>query len=111
MDNSEKTDYPHYGFIVDIMHDLKEKIQTVLENQLLEELVEREIPGGQDAMKRLLSAIEKELDDLPDDFKISTAEKIKQIMCLLQQTYNGDKKELYFDAYKKWENICFEGVE
>ena len=22
-------------------------------------------------------------------------------------TYNGDKKEMYFDAYKKWENICF----
>lgn len=22
-------------------------------------------------------------------------------------TYNGDRKELYFDAYKKWENICF----
>lgn len=21
-------------------------------------------------------------------------------------TYNGDKDELYFDAYKKWENIC-----
>ncbi len=21
-------------------------------------------------------------------------------------TYNGDKKELYFDAYKKWENKC-----
>lgn len=21
-------------------------------------------------------------------------------------TYNGDKKEFYFDAYKKWENIC-----
>lgn len=20
-------------------------------------------------------------------------------------TYNGDKKEIYFDAYKKWENI------
>jgi len=22
-------------------------------------------------------------------------------------TYNGDKNELYFDAYKKWENVCF----
>lgn len=21
-------------------------------------------------------------------------------------TYNGDKKELYLDAYKKWKNIC-----
>lgn len=22
-------------------------------------------------------------------------------------TYNGDEKELYFDAYKKWQNICY----
>lgn len=22
-------------------------------------------------------------------------------------TYNGDKKEIYFDAYKKWENRTF----
>ncbi len=24
-------------------------------------------------------------------------------------TYNGDKNETYFDAYKKWENICVKG--
>lgn len=23
-------------------------------------------------------------------------------------TYNGDKNELYFDAYKKWQNICYQ---
>ena len=23
-------------------------------------------------------------------------------------TYNGDKEEMYFDAYKKWENIKFD---
>lgn len=26
-------------------------------------------------------------------------------------TYNGDKQELYFDAYKKLQNICFEVKE
>lgn len=23
-------------------------------------------------------------------------------------TYNGDKNQLYMDAYKKWQNICFD---
>ncbi|WP_425474084.1 DUF6275 family protein, partial [[Clostridium] symbiosum] len=22
--------------------------------------------------------------------------------------FNGDRNELYMDAYKKWQNICFE---
>lgn len=26
-------------------------------------------------------------------------------------TYNGDKNELYMDAYKKWENKCFKEVD
>ena len=25
-------------------------------------------------------------------------------------TYNGNKDEIYMDAYKKWENVCFENV-
>ena len=26
-------------------------------------------------------------------------------------TYNGDKKETYLDAYKKWENVCVMNLE
>lgn len=26
-------------------------------------------------------------------------------------TYNGDKKEIYLDAYKKWENVCVKDEE
>ena len=26
-------------------------------------------------------------------------------------TYNGDKDELYFDAYKKFQNLCLGGAE
>lgn len=26
-------------------------------------------------------------------------------------TYNGDKQELYLDAYKKWENKCIKAEE
>lgn len=26
-------------------------------------------------------------------------------------TYNGDKDELYFDAYKKWENVCIKNPD
>lgn len=25
-----------------------------------------------------------------------------------EMTYNGDKNQLYMDAYKKWQNICFD---
>ena len=26
-------------------------------------------------------------------------------------TYNGDKKETYLDAYKKWDNVCVKDEE
>ena len=25
-----------------------------------------------------------------------------------EMTFNGDKSQLYMDAYKKWQNICFD---
>ena len=25
-------------------------------------------------------------------------------------TYNGDKKEWYLDAYKKWQNVCIKAI-
>ena len=25
-----------------------------------------------------------------------------------EMTFNGDRNELYMDAYKKWQNLCFE---
>ena len=28
-----------------------------------------------------------------------------------EATYNGDKKETYLDAYKKWENVCVKDEE
>ena len=37
-------------------------------------------------------------EDLPVDRKKATL--------IHELTYNGDKKELYFDAYKKFENKC-----
>ena len=77
MDNAEKTSYPYYGFIVDLMHDLKEKAQLVLENQLLEDTVDQDVPEGRIGMERVVEAIDKELEILPDEFKTSTAEKVK----------------------------------
>lgn len=94
MDEMDKTSYPHYGFIVDITYDLKEKIQNVLENQLLDELVDREIEGGKEALERLAQALDKELDGLPDDLKLSTKDKMElDARALLGELDTSNKKE------------------
>ena len=51
-----------------------------------------------------------------DVFVVWHCKTLQNAKCLLsttvsdgmyyELTYNGDKKELYFDAYKKWENKC-----
>ena len=53
-------------------------------------------------------------DDVYDVWKCKTLQNNKAILStsvpdgmIYECTYNGDKNELYFDAYKKWENICF----
>ncbi len=67
--NMDKTEYPYYGFVVDLMNELKENIQNLLENQLLEEVIDAEVPGGREGMQNLLKALEKELEDLPENLK------------------------------------------
>lgn len=58
-------------------------------------------------------------DDVPEFevFVVWYAKELKNFKALLsttlfdgmyyEVTYNGDKGEIYFDAYKKFENICF----
>ncbi len=69
LNNMDKTEYPYYGFVVDLMNELKENIQNLLENQLLEEVIDTEVPGGREGMENLLEALEKELEDLPENLK------------------------------------------
>lgn len=69
LNNMDKTEYPYYGFIVDLMKELKDNIQNLLENQLLEEVIDTEVPGGREGMQSLLDALEKELEDLPENLK------------------------------------------
>ena len=41
------------------------------------------------------------------DQKQITANDVYVVWMCYELTYNGDKAELYFDAYKKFQNICF----
>ena len=40
------------------------------------------------------------------NYKALLATDIKDDQHYYEVTYNGDKKEAYIDAYKKWENVC-----
>jgi len=77
MDNADKITYPHYGFIVDLMYDLKDKATDLLDNQLLDEIIEHDVAGGRETVKKIKSALEDEIAGLPDDLKLSTPEKVK----------------------------------
>ena len=72
------------------------------------------------AKRNLLNGIEKnrpEVEiDLSNVFIVWSCKTLQNNKALLsttlfdgmyyELTYNGDKKELYFDAYKKFENRC-----
>lgn len=75
LDNIDKQDYPYYGFVVDLMRVLKEDIQNLLDNQLLEEVIDQEVEGGREGMERLKKSIEEELENLTEDLKIIDLDK------------------------------------
>lgn len=77
MDAQDKTEYPFYGFIVDLMYDLKDKAHNILDNQLLDEIVEKDVAGGRQAVQKVLDALDKEIEGLPDDLRLSTAERME----------------------------------
>ena len=86
-------------------------------------------PKFREACIRLVKAYVNKHLDLSDKYEIDEEQIYVVWMCKTLQnnkallstdlkdgmyyeiTYNGDKKEFYFDAYKKFENICFTEVE
>ena len=86
-------------------------------------------PKFREACIRLVKAYVNKHLDLSDKYEIDEEQIYVVWMCKTLQnnkallstdlkdgmyyeiTYNGDKKEFYFDAYKKFENICFTEAE
>lgn len=66
MGNIELTAYPHYGFVVDMMRSLKDKIQNLLDNQLLAEVIEQQLKEGRKELEDFLKVIDTELAHLPE---------------------------------------------
>ena len=95
MDGAAKDEYPHYGFIVDLMYDLRDKAHNILDNQLLDEIVEQDVEGGRAAVQGVVDALDKEIEGLPDDLKLSTAEKMKlSAREILGQIDTSNEKEV-----------------
>ncbi|PIC65343.1 hypothetical protein CSV79_01600 [Sporosarcina sp. P13] len=67
------------------------------------------------ANEHLDKSDDKQIDD-KDVFVVWSCKTLQNNKALLsttlfdgmyyELTYNGDKSEIYFDAYKKWENKC-----
>lgn len=95
MDGAAKDEYPHYGFIVDLMYDLRDKAHNILDNQLLDEIIEQDVAGGRAAVQGVVDALDKEIEGLPDDLKLSTAEKVKlSAREILGQIDTSNEKEV-----------------
>lgn len=64
---------------------------------------------------------DKKTISLNDVYVVWTCKTLQNFKALLsttvsdgmyyELTYNGDKKEFYLDAYKKWENVCIKNFE
>ncbi len=94
-ENIELGAYPHYGFVIDLMSSLKYTIQTMLNNPLLDEVIEMQLPEGRQGLNKLLDALTTELAPFFEKQEEINAE---QARTLLGQMDDSKKKEYFGPA-------------
>ena len=91
--NAERTDYKYFGFIVDLMVDLKNNIQDMLSNPLLDEYMEIQLDTGRKGVEDFLTSLQKELDGLPDEWRPTEDEEDINLHDVLGDIDNTTNKE------------------
>ena len=132
-----RADYAHIMISLAVRY-AEQKLNTQIQTQLLRQIIHRIYErkgmnmGSKDFIlktKELVAKYANEHLDKSDNKQITVDDVFIVWSCKTLQnnkalasttlfdgmyyeiTYNGDKNEIYFDAYKKWENRCIKVSE